>query len=489
MNRRELLLSFSAALATASFPSVVKASPAKPASAKWISTTLDRPWRDMSTRLNSGPPANPGLFIDSGVTFQTVDGFGACFNELGWEALSRLSADQREEVLADFFAPGGSLRFTRCRMPIAANDFSVKWYSYNETPGDFDMSSFSIDHDRNTLIPYIQAAQAHQPELTLWASPWSPPIWMKTNGHYAQRMSNRSNTDTPGNGLKPSQVVKEGETGFIAEEKYFKAYALYFRKFLEAYRRLGIPIDMVMPQNEWNSSQVFPSCVWRPEALAKFLPYLGDQVGPLDVEIFLGTLERPDPGLFEAIYDNPACRDLIKGFGLQWGGRGAAPFLGRKYRDLKFYQTEQECGDGKNDWRYAKYTWELMKDYFTAGVNVYHYWNMALTDGKPSTWGWQQNSLITVSADGSSYKFTPDCYMIKHLSHFLKPGAARIQAASWSGHDNVLAFRNPDGSIVIVYQNAMCDLMELSLQVDEKLISAVLPGDSINTLLVSPTDV
>jgi len=483
MNRRELLLAISTAAAAASVPSIAKTRPAKSSSAKWVSTTLNRPWRDLSARLNAAPQKNPGLFIDSANKFQTVDGFGACFNELGWQALSRLRADQREEVLADFFAPNGSLRFTRCRMPVAANDFSVKWYSYNDTPGDFDMSGFSIDHDRNALIPYIQAAQTHQPGLTLWASPWSPPTWMKTNGHYAQRMSNRP----PDNGLKPSQVVHEGENGFIVEEKYLKAYALYFRKFIEAYRHLGIPIDMVMPQNEWNSAQIFPSCVWKTEALAKFIPYLGDQMDPLDVEIFLGTLERPDPSQFEAIYDIPACKDLVKGFGLQWGGRGAAPFLGRKYKDLKFYQTEQECGDGENDWRYAKYTWELMKDYFTAGVNVYHYWNMALTQGKPSTWGWRQNSLVTVSADGSAYKFTPDYYMIKHLSHFLKPGAVRIQAASWSGYDNALAFLNPDGAVVIVYQNTMCEPLELSLQIDEKLLSAELPQDSINTLVVSPS--
>ena len=484
MNRREFLLACSDAAATASLPSICKASPARGKAAKWISTTKDRPWHDLSARLKPAAQSDPGLFIESGTRFQTVDGFGACFNELGWEALSRLREDQREEILADFFAPGGSLQFTRCRMPVAANDFSVEWYSYNEMPGDFGMSDVSIDHDRKSLVPYIQAAQVYQPELTLWASPWSPPTWMKTNGHYAQRMSSRSQPDAPDNGLKPAQVVNEGENGFIVEEEYFTAYALYIRKFLEAYRRLSIPIDVFMPQNEWNSSQVFPSCVWRPEALAKFIPFLGDQIGPLDVDIFLGTLERPDPRQFEAIYEDPACEKLIKGFGLQWAGRGAAPFLGRNHPDLKFYQTEQECGDGKNDWRYAKYTWELMKDYFTSGVNVYHYWNMALTEGEPSTWGWRQNSLVTVSPDGSSYNFMPDYYLFKHLSHFLKPGTQRIQASSYAGYDNLLAIQNPDDSTVVVYQNAMCDPLELSLQIDDTVVSAVLSGDSINTLVV-----
>ena len=92
-------------------------------------------------------------------------------------------------------------------MPVGANDFSRDWYSYDETPGDFALATFSIANDREALVPFITSALAEQPGLKVWASPWSPPTWMKTNGHYAAAMSR-----TPGveNGLKAEQVGREG---------------------------------------------------------------------------------------------------------------------------------------------------------------------------------------------------------------------------------------------------------------------------------------
>lgn len=78
---------------------------------------------------------------------------------------------------------------------------------------------------------------------------------------------------------------------FIQEERYFQTYAAYFGLFLDAYRELGIPIRMVMPQNEFNSPQVFPSCTWTPEGLARFIAYLGPEMAARGVEVFVGTLE------------------------------------------------------------------------------------------------------------------------------------------------------------------------------------------------------
>jgi glucosylceramidase len=116
---------------------------------------------------------------------QSIEGIGCCFNELGWTALELLTEADREEILRDLFEPGLGTNFTLCRMPIGANDFSRNWYSYDETDGDFDLSDFRIAQDHDTLVPFIQAAQRHQPQLRLWASPWSPPTWMKVNRHYA----------------------------------------------------------------------------------------------------------------------------------------------------------------------------------------------------------------------------------------------------------------------------------------------------------------
>jgi len=111
--------------------------------------------------------------VESDPTARPIEGFGACFNELGWTSLQALSEHDRDSVLRELFDPTSGARFTYCRMPIGANDFATEAYSYDETDGDFDLKHFGVEHDRQTLIPFIHAAQRYQPQLRLWASPWS----------------------------------------------------------------------------------------------------------------------------------------------------------------------------------------------------------------------------------------------------------------------------------------------------------------------------
>ena len=161
--------------------------------------------------------------------------------------MSLLSDKDRENIFKELFAPGAGANFTICRMPIGANDFSRDWYSYNETDGDFEMKNFSIANDKETLIPFIKNAQKYNPGLKLWASPWSPPSWMKYNKHYALKSLQKGITNVTSdewgiyftgldNGLKPEQEGKEGTDMFIQDDKYFKAYSLYFAKFIKAYK-------------------------------------------------------------------------------------------------------------------------------------------------------------------------------------------------------------------------------------------------------------
>lgn len=243
---------------------------------RWVTTTQDDAWVEQEP-VGFGPVTGmPNVFLDPEHPQQRIDGIGGCFNELGWDALALLPDDDREAILADFFAPGAGLNLSLCRMPVGANDFSRDWYSYDEVDGDFALEHFSIDHDRETLVPFIRAAQRHQPELRLWASPWSPPVWMKRNGHYA--CAQPGPFQNAENGLRPEQVALEGTDTFRLEPPYLDAYARYFGAFIDAYAAEGIAIEMVMPQNEFNSPQVFPSCTWTPPGLAAFVAELGPQM-------------------------------------------------------------------------------------------------------------------------------------------------------------------------------------------------------------------
>jgi glucosylceramidase len=458
---------------------------------QWVSTSQQEQWKKQEGLTTSAAPGNADVEIQLDKFQQTIEGFGTCFNELGWTSLSLLSAKDRESIMKELFTHAGA-NFTICRMPVGANDFSRNWYSYDETAGDFDMKNFSIDNDLQTLIPFIKNAQVYNPSLKLWASPWSPPSWMKYNGHYAavsvlgntNFKSDEYGMDMTGinNGLQKDKEGKEGTDMFIQDEKYYKAYALYFAKFIQAYRQQGIHIGMVMPQNEFNSAQIFPSCTWTAAGLSKFISYLGPQMQALQVNVFFGTMERANKKLVDTILTTTESSKYIKGVGFQWAGKGAIAAIHQQYPELALYQSEQECGNGKNDWKYCIYTWSLMKHYLNNGANAYMYWNTSLKQGGISTWGWKQNSLVSVDTLQKTYTYNYEYYLMKHLGHFVMPGAKKLNTSG--SFDNLLAFINPDKSIVIVAQNDSNEEKKINMKIGNKTIAPLLKPNTFNTFLV-----
>jgi glucosylceramidase len=448
-----------------------------------VTTTRTEPWVERSGAALGPMTAMPDVFVQQDAPQQRIEGFGASFNELGWDALSALADDDRDAVLRELFEPGAGANLSLCRMPVGANDFSRDWYSYDEVPGDLALEHFSIGNDDETLVPFIRAAQAHQPDLRLWASPWSPPSWMKTNGHYAGAMP-LPGIQSVENGLRPDQVGVEGTDMMRQDDGHLRAYAGYFGRFVDEYAARGIRIGMVMPQNEFNSPQVFPSCTWTPDGLARFIRVLAEEMRPRGVEIFVGTLERPDDSIVERVLAQVG--PLVSGLGAQWAGKGALPFLHHAHPELRVFQTEQECGDGRNDWRYARYSWTLMRRFFEHGAGAYMYWNIALLEGGVSRWGWAQNSLVTVDADAAAYWWNHEYHLLKHVAHFVEVGARVLPTASYTGFEDQLAFVNPDGTTVLVARNDGPDDQRVTYLMDGQVLSAQLPADSFTTLVIDP---
>ena len=480
--------------------------------AKLVTTTEKKAWDQQAEIKPSNISATADVIIDLTKTQQTIQGFGTCFNELGWTSLNTLNSGDREAIMKELFAPGIGANFTVCRMPVGANDFSINWYSYDETDGDFDMANFSIENDKNTLIPFIKNAKHYLPGLEIWASPWSPPSWMKYNKHYASRSSIKMREmlekrmqnvkDDPTrpkpsgndrlslmmnpdyqNDLPADKEGKEGTNMFVQEEKYLKAYALYFSRFIDAYKNEGIKIAAVMPQNEFNSAQTFPSCCWTAAGLANFIgAYLGPAMEAKGVDILFGTMERPKEALVDTILTDPKCIKYVKGVGFQWAGKDALPGINKRYPNLKFYQSEQECGDGKNDWKGVLHSWDLMKHYLNNGVSVYEYWNTSLLKGGISRWGWAQNSLLVVDPDAKTYNYSNEYYLLKHVSHFVLPGAKKLDATG--EYKDLLAFLNPDKSIVVVLANQEQTEKQVNIKINDKVYSPKLSPNSFNTLVI-----
>jgi glucosylceramidase len=446
-------------------------------------STPQRSWAESAravTEIPSRGLLKSDLVIDTSAPLQRVEGFGAAFSELGWIALSQVPPATRASILDELFVTGAKLSY--CRLPIGANDYSRDWYSYDETPADFHMDHFSLERDHEALIPFIKAALGRRPDLRLWASPWSPPTWMKYNRHYA--MSSGVAFGLPDNGMRADQVGAPGKDMFIQDDAYFAAYALYFRKFIEGYRQVGIKVDCVMPQNEFDIPSPWPACCWTAQGLARFVPFLGRELDPLGVRIFLGTVNNSDPRVVDRVLEDPEAARYIKGVGLQWAGRAAIPAVHYAHPNLVLMQSEQECGDGRNDWRFAKYAWSMMKNALRAGVSIYDYWNMVTLKGGRSSWGWSQNALVVVDPARATASLTPDYFVLKHVSYFVRSGAHLLSTLTLDGYDEALAFLNPDGTLSLTLHNPEPTIARLRILVGSRLLVAELPPESFNSILL-----
>ncbi len=443
-----------------------------------VSTTATQSWKQSTVEVKVVPATKQAadLVIETSKTAQSVSGFGGCFNELGWEALQAVPAQKRSEIMQALFDTANGCRFTLCRMPIGANDYSVDWYSYDETANDYAMKDFSVARDEKRLIPYIKNAQAINPALQIWASPWCPPSWMKTNHHYACASSQEFND------LPEDRQGIEMKTQFRMEDKVLKAYALYFSKFIKAYASHGIHISAVHPQNEMNSCQVFPSCIWRPADIATFIgKYLGPQLeaDSITASIFLGTIERPQIGRLDTILGNPDASKFIKGVGFQWAGKGAIAGVHQKYPSLVLMQTETECGDGSNDWKAAEHTWDLMRHYFSHGARAYMYWNMVLDETGKSQWGWKQNSMISIDRKTGEVSWHPEFYLMKHLSAYVSPGATYVESNS----ADAMVFLDHAHTVILVHNSGK--EKNLRIRVNGMDYMVPVPADSFNTVVLN----
>ncbi|WP_282124527.1 glycoside hydrolase family 30 protein [Algibacter mikhailovii] len=431
-----------------------------------------------STALES---ADITVFTDS--ILQKIDGIGGAFNELGWEAIQALGKEKGQEVIDALFSKDGC-NFSMCRIPLGASDYALSYYSSNDVPEDFEMRDFNIDRDRYILIPYLKEALKVNPDLQIWASPWSPPAWMKVNGHYAMRSGNFGNA-IAGNKMKAGAQILNNATAFKMQERYLKAYALYFSKFVQAYKSEGVDLFSIQPQNEIAFQPNWPSCTWRPEDMAYFINgFLGPQFEKdnLDTEIWLGTVNSGNPNYVKTILEYKDASKFISGVGFQWGGAKSIPTIHKSYPDLKLMQTENKCGEHENDWTSVARSWKDLVHYFNNGTGSYMYWNMVLDETGESAWGWPQNSMVVIDKDSKNITYTDEFYLFKHVSHFLQPGDHYLKSSEGKNH---LAFQLKDGRVMVLVNNPEKAIKQLNLKVGSQTVSVAVQPSSINTIILN----
>jgi glucosylceramidase len=439
----------------------------------WKCSTESSVWADKpDVSLGETIPFNDAtarrIVVNSSSIRQRIDGWGGCFNERGWKAMEVLAPAARDALMNEFFHPQNGLRLDLCRTPIGASDYAIDLYSLNETPGDYSMANFSIARDRQRLIPFIKAAQAIRPDLKIWASPWSPPSWMKNNNSLS------------GAGNANNSIKDDAQT--------LDALALYFARYVEEYAAEGIPISMVMPQNEPNMATNYTSCLWTGSQLAKFIGYhLGPKLEArgLSSEIYLGTINDDDDRGGYAYWVEPCIRDTnvqryLDGVGCQWDSADTMGETQMLFPDMKLMQTEAECGNHENNWTFAEYQYGLALKWFNSGAGSNIIWNLVLDETGLSTGGWAQCSPVVVNSTTGQVTYTPYFHLYKHFSHFIESGAHLT--SSYGSWDDRLAFTNPDGSVVVVLANRTSAAVPVTLNIDGNRSAPItIPAHSFNT--------
>tara|TARA_B110000238_G_scaffold112515_1_gene122181 strand:- start:1900 stop:3387 length:1488 start_codon:yes stop_codon:yes gene_type:complete len=419
------------------------------------------------------------IVVSPNKEFQEFVGIGAALTDAAAETFYKLSEKNQELFLAAYFDQEKGIGYSLARTIIHSCDFSTESYTYVEE-GDTDLKTFSIAHDRKYRIPFTKRAlKAAGGNLTMYASPWSPPAFMKTNNSM----------------LKGGKLKKE----------FYQPWANYYSKFIKAYEKEGIPIWGLSIQNEPMAVQRWESCIYTAEEERDFLKYF---LGP--------TLEKDGLGekkiivwdhnrdlLFQrasTILNDPVAAKYVWGTGFHWyeDWKDGTPMFKNvasvyeAYPDKKLIFTEG-CNEGydlerleNEDPRLAERYGKAMINDFNNGTVAWTDWNILLDEtGGPNHVGNFCFSPVHGNTKTDVLTFTNTFYYIGHFSKFIRPGAKRISSVSSSNSILATAFKNEDNTIAIIAMNTTDTPLAYTVTIALKTAKLKLAAHSIQTIVLN----
>ncbi len=406
------------------------------------------------------------IFIQPEITFQTVEGIGGAFNEIGGEALLSLPKKKQKELMNNLFSKEGA-GFSFCRTAIGASDFGIDAYSYSEVPNDYDMEHFSTERDKKYVLPYLKQAFSINPNLTLFASPWSPPGWMKESGKMIglQPEGNRIKTDV----------------------KTWDAYAKYFVKYVQAYAKEGVKVDRICIQNENDADTKYPSCIFPAKEMVSFANvHMAPEFAKnnLDTKIFAGTFRASNKS---DLMDFTQLKDThgVEGVGIQYTEGRILADARELIPNLKIFHTEGHCYNGKNTSEQAKHRLKEVAQYINNGSTTFSYWNMILNETTKSGWDWTQNSLVNIDRENGTIQYNPDYNAMYIISKFIQPGDVRVASFNRGNHHPMIGVKSPDGTIKVLFQNEDENDGVFELFVGEKSVKINALAQAITVVILS----
>jgi glucosylceramidase len=436
---------------------------------------ITRTARDTAERLSELPPvafgaksaAPASILLDPTHRFQEIEGFGGAFTESAAAVLLAMPPAVQEEILRAYFDPNEGHGYTLCRTHINSCDFSLENWACDDTAGDVKLEHFSIARDKKYMIPMIKRAQALSGgRLKLFASPWSPPAWMKTNGEMNH-----------GGQLRP---------------EFRQAWADYYVRFIREYAREGIDIWGLTVQNEPAAVQVWDSCIYSAEEERDFVR---DHLGPTLARAGLGhvrlmiwdhnrdiMVERVRP-----TYDDPAAAQYVWGTAFHWYGPDCfdnCQVVHDTWPEKKLLFTEgcQEGGPHLGSWDVGeRYGRSVIKDLnrWTVGWTD---WNLLLDmQGGPNHVGNLCSAPILADAKTGKATYHSSYFYLGHFSRFIRPGARRILCAPTRDDLESAAFINVDNTVAVVVMNRTDKEQPFALKCCGSSADTVLPPHAIAT--------
>lgn len=415
------------------------------------------------------------VFVDPTKTFQTFFGIGGALTDASAETFAKLPKQKQQEFLQAYFDRNKGIGYTLARTNIQSCDFSSDSYSYVQD-GDSSLKTFSIDHDKQFRIPFIkQAIAAAGGKLTLFASPWSPPAFMKTN-----------NDMLHGGKLKP---------------EYYQSWANFYAQFIKAYEAEGIPVWGITIQNEPMATQKWESCIYTGEEERDFLK---NNLGPTLQKAGFGNKkiigwDHNRDLLYQrasTLLNDPQAAKYLWGIGFHWyetwsGGQPMYNNVKRVHdafpgKNLIFTEGCKEAFDlaKVHNWSLGEKYGENMIHDFNNGTVGWTDWNVLLDEkGGPNHVGNYCFAPIHADTRTGELIYTNEYYYIGHFSKFIQPGAKRIVSSPSRSSLLSTAFLNPDGTIAVVVMNGGNEKLNYYLWINGKAAEVNSLPHSIQTLV------
>jgi glucosylceramidase len=425
----------------------------------------------------------PTITVDPGQARQPVEGFGASMTESSAHVISTSSS--RDAIMRALFDRTAGIGLSYLRQPIGASDFVVgSAYTYDDVgPGDSDLSlrSFSIDRDTGEILPRLRDARQLNPDLRVMATPWSPPAWMKT-----------------GDSLIGGQLTDKDEV--------YRAYAQYFVRFLKAYADAGVTVDTVTVQNEPQNRHPngYPGTDMRPAQEAHLIAVLGQALADAHLSTRILAFDHnwalhpndqdptdpADPNYARSVLNDSTARPFIAGVAYHCysGDPAAQSALEQDFRDMPIYLTE--CSGSLSAipentfrdtlrWQARNVLIGAMRNWGRTSIT----WNLALDpSGGPHVGGCGTCTGV-VTVNGGQFTPNAEYYVLGHASKFVRRDAVRVESTVPGALTNV-AFRNPDGSLVLVVLNdSDSGQARFTVRTPTSSFSASLPAGAVATFV------